>query len=330
MREFGSLLYNEMEKLYYRKRIWVILGLLVVLIPLFVYGQSRQSQQIIDKLGTDDWRIQLQQEIADTQNRLNSTGIPEEFRSFLQVQVQQEQYYLDNNINPNTPGAPTFVREFIAQSTPLFLPLLIMVIAIDIVSAERTEGTIKLLLTRPIRRWKILMAKYVTMLLSVGLILLFMLVTSYLISGVAFGYKGWDMPVLTGFVVENNSLDTSAVALMPQWKYILMVCGFAGFVGVVTGTISFMLSVLVRNAPAAMGIMLAFLIAGGILQGFARAWDGAKYLFSVNLGLTDFLSGSIPAVEGLTLSFSIWNLLAWGSVALFISFWRFTRQDMAG
>ncbi len=45
-----------------------------------------------------------------------------------------------------------------------------MIVAIDIVSGERSDGTMKMLLTRPIRRWKILLSKYVTMLFFISLI----------------------------------------------------------------------------------------------------------------------------------------------------------------
>ncbi|GAA3318499.1 hypothetical protein GCM10020331_021550 [Ectobacillus funiculus] len=108
------------------------------------------------RLGTSDWRVSLQQQIVDTQNRLNNSRLPEEWREWLKVRIEQQQYYLDHDINPNAPGAPTFTRAFIEQGITLFVPLLVMIVAIDIVSGERSDGTIKMLLTRPVRRWKVL------------------------------------------------------------------------------------------------------------------------------------------------------------------------------
>jgi ABC-2 type transport system permease protein len=203
-----------------------------------------------------------------------------------------------------------------------------MIIAIDIVSGERSDGTIKLLLTRPIRRWKILLSKYVTMVLFISLILLIVAVIAYVLSGIVFGYSGWTLPVLTGFITEHDSLNTNYVHLVPQWKYILMSYGLAWFVAVVVGTISFMISVLIRNTPAGMGVMLAALIAGGILSNFATSWEGAKYIFSVNLQLTDYLSGQLPALQGLSMSFSLLNLTAWAVGSLMVAFFVFTKQDI--
>lgn len=328
MREFANLVYNEAEKIYRKKRIVVVMLILAILIPIFVYAQYREVQTTVKRLGTSDWKVSLQQQIVDSQNRLNNSRLPEEWKAWLKVRVQQQQYYLDHNINPSAPGAPTFVRMFIEQGITLFIPLLIMIVAIDIVSGERSDGTMKMLLTRPIRRWKILSSKYVTMLLFISLILLFVLALSYVLSGIVFGYAGWDLPVLTGFVTEKDTLNTSFVHLIPQWQYIVMAYGLAWFVAIVVGTISFMVSVLIRNTPAGMGVMLAALIAGGILNNFATSWEGAKYIFSVNLSLTDYLSGQLPALQGLSMSFSLINLTIWAVVSLIIAFAVFTKQDM--
>ncbi|MGM9985866.1 MAG: ABC transporter permease [Bacillaceae bacterium] len=330
MGEFARLVYNECEKMYRKKRFAVVLLILAVLIPIFVYAQSVEIKETTKRLGTDDWKVALQQQIIDTQNRLNSTGLPEEFRKMLKVRVDQQQYYLDHNINPSEPGAPTFTKLFMEQSLSLFLPLLIMIVAIDIVSGERSDGTIKVLLTRPIKRWKILLSKYITVILSSSLVLFFVGVLSYLLSGIAFGYKGWTMPMLTGFEIQNGNLITDNVYLIPLWKYMWMVMGLAWFVVIVVGTICFMVSVLIRNTPAGMGIMLAGLITGGILTGFSTSWEGAKYIFSVHLSLTDYLSGHLPALSGLTFSFSVLVLAAWAVVAILISFIVFIRQDFLG
>ncbi|HDX9579275.1 ABC transporter permease [Bacillus cytotoxicus] len=328
MREFANLVYNEAEKIYRKKRIVVVMLILAILIPIFVYAQYREVQTTEKRLGTSDWKVSLQQQIVDSQNRLNNSRLPEEWKAWLKVRVQQQQYYLDHNINPIAPGAPTFVRMFIEQGITLFIPLLIMIVAIDIVSGERSDGTMKMLLTRPIRRWKILLSKYATMVLFISIILLLVLVLSYVLSGTVFGYAGWNLPVLTGFITEKDTLNTSFVHLIPQWQYIVMAYGLAWFVAIVVGTISFMVSVLIRNTPAGMGVMLAALIAGGILNNFATSWEGAKYIFSVNLSLTDYLSGQLPALQGLSMSFSLLNLTIWAVVSLVIAFAVFTKQDM--
>jgi len=328
MREFSNLVYNEFEKIYRKKRFAVVALILLVLIPLFIYAQHQQTLELEKRLGTSDWRVQLQQTISDSQNRLSSSSMPSEWQKFRRLQIQQYQYYLENDINPNMPGAPTFTREFMAQSISLFIPLLVMIIAIDIVSGERADGTIKMLLTRPIKRWKILLSKYVALLFSISIVVIMAALFAYLLSGLFFSFEGFSQPIMTGFSIQNDQLVTSGVHTIPQWQFLLMALGLAWFVAIIIGTISFMVSVLVRNTPAGMGAMFASLIAGGILQQLATEWEGVKYIYSVNLGLISYLSGAVPMLKGLSLGFSIVTLSVWGLVSLLIAFVVFIREDM--
>ncbi|QQE76525.1 ABC transporter permease subunit [Brevibacillus composti] len=323
-----ALVENETVKLLRRRRFLVVVLILAILIPIFTYAQYRAVQTAQEQMGTSDWRALLQQQIVDTQNRLASSRLPEEWREFLKIRVQQQQYYLDHDINPMAPGAPTFARGFMDQAVSLFLPMIIVVLAVDLVSAEYSEGTIKLLLTRPIRRWKVLTSKYITLLLFTSLTVLMTLLLAYLMSGVVFGYAGWDMPVLTGFEVEGGELNTAGVFMLPQWKYLLMQYGLGWFVSVVVGTITFMVSVLVRSAAAGMGIMMAALISGSILTQMASSWESSKYLFVVNLQLTDYLAGTLPPIKGMTLPFSLAVLSVWVIASLIVAYVWFIRRDV--
>lgn len=323
-----NLVQNEMLKIVRKKRILVVAGIIAVLVAMFTYSQYREIERRLERFGDVDWRTTLQQQIIDTQNRITSSGISDEWKNELQLRIQQQQYYLDKNINPMEPGAPTFMRMFAEHSINLLIPLMIMVVAADIVSSERSAGTVKLLLTRPVKRWKVLMSKYITLLLSVSVIVVIFGLLSGLISGLIFGYQGWTAPVITGFVAEGNELNTNTVQMIPQWQYLLMEFSLVWFVAIIVGTITFMLSVLIRNTPAGMGVMLAALISGAILTSMVSSWESAKYLFMINLNLTGYLSGQAPPIEGMTLGFSLAVLTIWGIAALAVSFIVFIKQDI--
>ncbi|RAL26637.1 ABC transporter permease [Thermoflavimicrobium daqui] len=323
-----SLVYNEFFKIIRKKRMLVVTLILLILIPIFTYAQYQAVDSAMKQLGTSDWRAILQQQIIDQQNRLSSSRIAPEWKEYIRLNIKQQQYYLDHDINPTTPGSPTFMRKFIEQATELFIPLLVVVLAADLVSSEHAGGTIKLLLTRPVPRWKILLSKYLSLLLSISLLLLITAILSYLISGIIFGYRGWDMPVLTGFQMENEHLLTENVHMVPQWKYILMAYGLAWFSAIAVGTITFMVSVLVRGTAASMGAMLAAVVAGTLLSQVAPNWHELKYIAFINLNLTDYLAGNPILVEGMNLPFSLTVLAVWSLVSLIIAFVSFTRRDI--
>ncbi|MCR8842882.1 ABC transporter permease [Paenibacillus sp. SC116] len=322
-----ALIQNETIKVLKKRRFYVVLLILLILIPVFTYAQMKVAQNSLEKFD-QDWRRELTQQITDLQNSLGSDRIPEEWKKFRKIILQQLQYYLDHDVNPKEPNGVTFTRTFMDNSVNLFIPLLVMAIASDIVSSERSTGTIKMLLTRPVRRWKILMSKWLVLMMFTGIIVFVTALLSYVISGAVFGYGGWTTPLFTGFDVSGTSVDYNDVHIVPAWLYVLMQCGLIWFASIVVAALGFMISVLVRSTAASIVTLMATLIAGTILYNMASSWPTAKYLFMINLKLTDYLAGTPTPVDGMTLPFSLAVLSIWAICALFIAFRVFTKQDM--
>lgn len=330
-----NLVENEVYKLIYKKRLLIIFAILLVLITAFAYGEknslNRTKERLTQRIGisqTNDWHKLLEQQIIDAQNRLENPYGHAEDKPSLRVRLEQLQYFLKNDINPLDSSAAKFTTRFIEQSIFLFLPLLVIVLAGDLVSGEATSGTIKLLLTRNVPRWKILLSKFIALLIMEVIVLLLALVISIGVSGIFFGYGGWQVPVATGFTVIGDNLITTGVQNVPQWQYILMVYGLAYFVVMVIGCISLMTSVLVKSTSASIGVMMSALIGGNLLSYFLADWQAARYLFMVNLRLPSYLSGSFQPVPGIDMNFSVTVLTVWALGAILISFVYFTKQDI--
>ncbi|MBD2846952.1 ABC transporter permease [Paenibacillus sp. IB182496] len=326
MSDLLPLVHNETLKIWKKKRFYVILLILLVLVPIFTYAQMTLSRSDDERGG--DWRNQLVQQIADYENALASDRIPEEWKQYQRVMVQQLSYYLEHDVNPNAPGAVTFTRGFLTNAATLFIPLLVLAIASDLVSGERAGGTIKQLLTRPVRRWKILFSKVAALVLYISLTIVATVLVCYAISGLFFGYGGWTMPVFTGFAVTGSSVDTSHVHDVPQWLYLAMQAGLIWFAALTVGLLALMVSVLVRGTAASLVTMMAAIITGTILVNMASSWSGAKYLFAVNLELGGYLDGTPPPIEGMSLVFSLAVLAVWSAAALVVAFGVFTKQDI--
>ncbi|EGW39570.1 putative membrane protein [Desulfosporosinus sp. OT] len=330
-----SLIENEVIKMISKKRLMFVLAILVVLISVFAYGQNqslvRTKIQLSQRMGitaTDDWRKLANQQLLDMKNRLDSPYMDEKSISSTRVRMEQLQYNLDNNINPLEQSAAKFTTKFMEQSIFLFLPLLIIMLSADMVSGESSNGTIKLLLVRNVPRWKILLSKYLTLVIFEVMVVFFAFVLSVVISGAFFGYGGWLAPVATGFKVLAGKLDTTSVLNVPQWQYALMVYSLAFFVSIIVGSISFMISILVKSTAASIGIIMSTLVAGNFISYFLSDWKITRYMFMVNLRLTDYLSGSFQPIEGMNMLFSITVLLGWAIASLIVSFVYFTKQDI--
>ncbi len=135
-------------------------------------------------------------------------------------------------------------------------------------------------------------------------------------------------PVITGFGINGNALDTSNVITIPQWQFLIMIYALGYLVSFVIGALALMVSVLVRSTAASIGIMMSMLIGGSFLGFFIADWKITRYLFTVNLNLVGYLTGTFQRIEGLNMFFSAMVLLGWTLAALVTAFAVFTRKDI--
>lgn len=328
-----GLVENEALKILRRKRFRIILIVLAALLCVVVFAQNRQQQQQRRDHPERDWRAQVEKRASDLERQMNQRrGIPEQWKRWMRYESGRLRYYLSKNLNPNELTGPVFTRAFAGVGSVLLIPLLIAVFGADLVSSEFAEGTITLLLTRPVARWKVLLSKVVAMILFTTLTLLAAFFLAWGISGVAFGWSGWEAPILTGFRLGGASpaagFDLSGVRIVSLWQDTFAAWGLAWFSALAVGSITLLLSVVFRSAAAAMGTMMATLVGGTILSRVASDWDGAKWFFVTNLPLPDYYAGLPTPFEGMTLTFSALVLLAWALAALTAAFVLFTRRDV--
>jgi ABC-2 type transport system permease protein len=322
---FLPLVENEVLKLWKRRRFRLVLLILVALIGIIVFAQVEGRRRYASG---KDWRIDTQEQVARYRNWLRRAQLPPTQRRWVQFEIARLQYHLDRNINPEEVSGPLFARGFANVASYLLLHLLAIVFAADIVSSEFSQGTVKLLLTRPVGRRRVLASKLAALMLAVGLTVLLGGVVAYLFGGLAYGYRGWDAPVLTGFRLSGEAFDSSGVRAVPLWQDAILVFGLAWFSAATVGIIGFMTSVLLRTTAAAMGTMFAALILGTILPRFASQWEFQKYLFVTSLPLPDYYTGSPPPIPGMTVPFSVAVLAIWAAAALAVSFGVFARRDV--
>lgn len=242
--------------------------------------------------------------------------------------MQQLNYFIENDINPITPTASKFNVQFVEQGITLFIPLLVVILAADLVSSEFSKKTIKILLTRAVPRWKILFSKFLALLIMTTLLVFIIAVSSTLVSYLFFQQWGFSEPIVTGFRLVGDQLNSDSTILISRFQYTLLIYSLLWFVSIIMASITLMISVLVDNSSSAIGILMAALIGGQFLQFFLSEWTVVKYFFVTNLDLTRYLTGSYQPIEGMSLNFSILILSAWAAVALIISFMVFNRKDV--
>ena len=323
---FFNLVQNETLKILRRRRFAVVIGILFAILAMVTYSQYRQLRFRAQR----NWRAEIQQRIASYQNTLRRGRVNETWARSIRAEVNRLQFYLDHDIEPDRPTAPLFVRSFANVAGFLLLPLLIAVLGSDIVSAESAEGTDKLLLTRPVRRWKILAAKLVTLWIFATLTLLCGAILAYSVSAPVLPRAGWTAPTFSGFHLARGEFRIDAIRQLPLWKDTLIAYGLEWYALMAVATIALMLSVLFRSSAAAIGTMLAALVGGTILTRISPDWTTGKYLFVGALPLADYYSGQPPPYEEMSMTFCIALLAAWAAAAALVAFVVFVRRDVFG
>ncbi|GLX66019.1 ABC transporter permease [Paenibacillus glycanilyticus] len=201
----------------------------------------------------------------------------------------------------------------------MLITVFTIVIASGSVADEFTSGTIKLLLIRPWTRSKILLSKYVAVLLYALGMVIAMLLFGFILNMVLFGYQD-----ATASEVISPLVTGSIIAYMFQFsvlKYISLV---------VTTTLAFMLATVFRSGALAIGLSL-FLILGVntfvmLLATLDYKW--IDYLLFIHLDLTQYLDHN-PMREGMTLGFSFLVLAVYYAIFVGLAWYVFKKRDVA-
>jgi ABC-2 type transport system permease protein len=332
VRLWAALLYNEVLKLLRRRRPQLVLLLLVAILGISTWAQERQLANQRSEAGAaaegSDWRARVETRIDALERGAQRRRIFVGFTRFQRFEAGRLRYHLAHGLDPNRQTGPLFARGFAALASTLLLPLLVTVLAADVVTAESSAGTMKMLLTRPVARWKVLASKLAAVLLLASLLVVAAAVLSWAIGGLAFGWRGFGAPVFTGFRSTGDGVDTAGVRMAPLWLDTLAAYGLAWLTAVCVAALAVTLSVLFRSSVGAMGTLMAVLIAGTLLGQLAADWQPAKWLFPTNLALAQFYSGTPPPVDGMTVGHAAAVLAAWAAAALAVAFAVFQRRDV--
>jgi ABC-2 type transport system permease protein len=317
----------------------------------------REELQSLQSATGSNWRDSVQAQMKGYQQRLiqlsaqadKDAQARAEMNS-IQEQLKLLQYRLDHNVPQlSWPDMNAYheVAGFLGFAARIFLPLLVIVLVADIVSGEATDGTIKLLLVRPVSRTKILVGKW---LVSVTATLLWSLAVSGALLLTAFailGTRGALQPqaVNVGYTFETAVVNEGMGGpqqttvpvphydhawILPQWEFLLYGFLFTAFAMVIVATIAFFCSTLFRSAMVSTAAAMGSVIIGFIVINMARRENWVKWLFPTHLDLSSIWTGELSQQmsQAISLPMAIVVLLAWAVVALIVSLYSFSRRDV--
>ena len=313
-----NLILNENMKIYRRIRTWI----LVILLFLIILGAAILVDTHLPQKDPN-WRVTLQQSIVQNNKIIqqgSKSGVPANMISQLKIQNAQNQYQLSHNMaNPLTGWQ--FSSEFIMTGGNFLLIVFVAIVAGDIVASEFSQGTIKLLLTRPRTRYEILLSKFLALVIFSFFLTLCSVALSILIGFIFFGTNGYSIPTL----IVTSGGNIASVSLI---SFFLMIYGLNTITVIAIASIAFMISTIFRSSAVAIAISLITLFVGSTISSLLQSYSWDKYLIFSNLGIAGYLTSG-PTLPGLTLTFSLIVLFVYVVVMIALSLWIFKRRDVA-
>ncbi len=243
--------------------------------------------------------------------------------------IKELWYSLENDI-PQL-GVVKDARSVIDSTYELYIVLAVVMAIIvggSIVASEYSTGSIRLLLIRPVSRWKILLAKLATVLLIGYSIVILGTTILSVTSGYVLGFDTLDVPVLQ--TINNTIVET------PYFEYMVPKLFITSSSLVFIISIVFAISTLARNTALAVAIgMLVYIGSMPLTQlliGLKQLWMLDTILPYINTTFYRLMPDvtRVLSEAGISLNYSAGanQLLIISAVLLVITFVIFTKRDV--
>lgn len=304
---------NEWIKIWAKKTPWIML---IILLGLIALVAAIDKYYAADS-STKEARLEANEALLNTYKvLLKMEENTEADNQYYNDQLVEIQYRIDNDLP--SPDSVTFLGEMytsISLAMSLITIFSIM-IAASIISSEFKSGTIKMLLTRPVARWKILLSKLVTTILISLALLLVSFLFSTLLNVLLFGMdNAKNVAVINGQFVYEDEI-TYIKFILYKFGSLLMMIIFA-----------FMIGSLFSSSTLAVTLSLVIYLMKNTLTMFLAKFKFAKYIWFTN-DLSQYNPKDSPIIEDLTLSFSLTVNIVYGIAFLLITFITFIKRDI--
>jgi ABC-2 type transport system permease protein len=328
MGNFLTLVSIENTKLWKRLSTKIMLGILVVIIIaatslIKAYDVSQKNNTQNTTSVSENWKADTQakveaekasvKELESQNNKMQKTSIDS-----MKKTIAEDEYRINNNIKPEAQA-----NIWIRSSSTVYVNLIILFLMITcaaVIAGEFSEGTMKMMITRPFSRNEILTAKLASVLLYGLLLHVIAFVLNFFMQGIFYGFSGIGATELlwagTNIVVIPAALRAACIFGL-DFLSIIVYALFA-----------FALSAITRSRSIATGFSLFMCLAGsGILVILATLFDWGKFLPFVTVSFSTYVSNGV-GISDTTLVFALIINLIYSIIFCAAGYLVFNKRDI--
>lgn len=274
-----GLIQIEIWKIFYQKKSWISFVVFALIIALIHISLFLEGQTLMDLI----------------------------------LQNFKNQLFIEGNIINGY-----FISYITLNTLWIHVPVLLVIVTADVISGELNSGTIRIILSSPINRSRLLIAKTTAVFFYVLVFMLFMGLVTLIPSLLLFG-NGDLLVIMDGLQVVLQKEALSRFILSFGFGTLSMFC-FA--------SVSILCSTLFRNTLTAILVSLGLLVISTLLQSFGLGIFDAlhPYLFTYHMTQWQlFFVREIPTTEILK---SAVFLLSASVVVLSVAMAKFTKTQI--
>lgn len=329
MGSFFTLVSIENMKLW--KRISTKVMFLIMIIIIFLatgfYKYYTVSQKVPGTIAiSQNWKHELQTRLALQKTELkqseSNTSRTKVSVDPLKKTIAESEYAIKNNIKPEAKeNIWEISSEFSTNAGYSGIIALLLIIACSaLVAGEFSEGTMKMMISRPYKRSEILSAKLVATIIYGIELLVATFLLNFIMLGILFGFSGLG--------AKSMLWTGSSILYIPAVLKTIIIFGLDFLKVLVYVIIAFAISAISRSRAMATGFSLfLFLVVSKIVIVVAIIFSWGKYL---PFGLADFsgfvISGS--SVAGITLASALGLSAIYSMIFCFAGYYVFEKRDI--
>jgi len=314
-----------------------------------ILSMEKEIQTLEASRGKEtDWRAELKSNITNIEAQIKSQDdMPGNYKQDMTLQLEQLKYLQAKDIKPMIGyelNSINFIKNLIQILGMIFLSVGLAVFVSDMVSGELTPPTLKVLLTQPVSRGKVLLSKFISVSI-VGVLLILLIEALYFIFiGLVFGFGNLNYPMTVGskFAYDMSVLSkdgshpitliAGSTYIIPVWQYIIRLFGLQSLFIIVCITFAFFMSSILKSSMVSMAATTIVLITSIVLfQAIGALKKYAVYSFTSYGDVGSLLDGRIAIALNkpqVNIGFALVIFAVWGIVCYGISHLVFTKKDI--
>ena len=233
-----------------------------------------------------------------------------------------DKYIIDNKVNLSKDNDLRGCLKTIVEDYYVFLVVVIALTTSLLVGEDFSKGTIKLLLIKPYKRNKILLSKYITCIIVLLIVILFLIFCELWIGWVVFGSDSLSIPIVVYDFIEKSLKEYNVFVYMVKRTIytlpkLLMILN-----------ITFMVSTVFMSSLLSSICCFSLYLFSDLIIGYLKNYKITKYLVFSNWDFLTYINGNISKYFNINIYFSIMVYLVYWVLIFWVLFVIFKKRDI--